>query len=192
MQHATLVGTLLPAPTRTIRLTLIAAGAIFVALCSQVAVPLWFTPVPLTGQTFGVLLTAFLLGGQLAAWSVTLYLFSGAMGLPVFAEFAGGWTRLLGPTGGYLVGFLLAAYLVGRLAERGWDRKPLTCGVAMLLGEGLIYLTGPAWLAKFVPGDKLLAMGFYPFIPGDLIKLALVAVALPSTWRWLRQDGDVQ
>ena len=190
MQRATLVGTLLPVSTRAIRVGLVVTGALAIALCSQIVIPLWFTPVPLTGQTFGVLLIAFLLGSELAVWSVGAYLSIGAMGLPVFAELTGGWARIAGPTGGYLIGFVLAAYLVGSLAERGWDRRVVSCCAAMLLGELVIYLPGLLWLGRFVPADKLLAMGLYPFIPGDLIKLALVMVALPAGWKLLRGNEE--
>jgi len=91
--------------------------------------------------------------------------------------------RLLGPTGGYLIGFVAAAYVVGALAERGWDRRLVTAALAMLAGEVAIYAFGLAGLARFLPPDQLLAAGLLPFIPGDLVKLALAALALPTAWR---------
>lgn len=190
MQQATLVETLVPASSRAGRMGLALSGSLFIALCSQVTIPLPFTPVPLTGQTFGVLLTALLLGRSLATWSVGVYLAGGAVGLPVFAGFSGGWGHLIGPTGGYLFGFLLAAVAVGWLAERGWDRRIGTCLLAMLLGEVLIYLPGLLMLSRFVPSDKLLMMGLIPFIPGDLIKIGGVALALPGGWKLVHKDGD--
>ncbi len=191
MHHATIVGTLLPVSKRATRVMLVTASVIFTALCAQVAIPLWFTPVPLTGQTFSVLLTALLLGSQMATWSMGLYLLCGAIGLPVFAGATGGLVRLMGPTGGYLLGFLLAVYLVGRLAERGWDRRLSSCLLALCLGELAIYISGLLWLSHFVPSGQLLAMGFYPFIPGDLIKIGLVTVALPSGWKLLNGGGEL-
>lgn len=166
------------------RLVLVALGSLLIALAAQVAVPLPFSPVPVTGQTFAVLLVGAALGARLGAATVALYLAEGLMGLPVFAPGGPpGPARLLGPTGGYLLGFVVAAYVVGALAERGWDRRLLTAALAMLAGEVAIYAFGLAGLARFVPADRLLAAGLFPFIPGDLAKLVLAALALPTAWR---------
>lgn len=166
------------------RLLLAVAGSALIALAAQVAVPLPFSPVPVTGQTFAVLLVGAAFGARLGAATVLLYVVEGVAGLPVFAPGGAiGPARLIGPTGGYLAGFVAAAYVVGALAERGWDRRLITAALAMLVGEIAIYAFGLAGLARFVPPDKLLGAGLLPFIPGDLVKLALAALALPAAWR---------
>jgi biotin transport system substrate-specific component len=141
--------------------------------------------VPLTGQTFAVLLVGALLGSRRGSLSLLAYLAEGAVGLPVFAGGSGGLARLWGPTGGYLVGFIAAARMVGWLCERGWDRRVRTAALAMLIGNGVIYLFGLPWLAHFVGAERVLALGLLPFMPGDLVKLALAALALPSGWKLL-------
>ncbi|MDJ0610102.1 MAG: biotin transporter BioY [Kiloniellales bacterium] len=178
------------------------AGSLFVALCSQITVPLW--PVPITGQTFAVLVIGMAYGWRLGSATLLLYLAQGALGLPVFAKFAGGAAVLMGPTGGYLVGFVLAAGLVGYLAERGWDRSVFATAAAMLLGNVLIYLPGLAWLALFYAGPgaqfvtatgaesavgAAVAAGALPFLLGDALKLALAAAALPLIWRGVARRG---
>ena len=150
---ATLATTLWPvtvAPGLRRSAILALLGSLFVAACSQIQVPLW--PVPITGQTFAVLVVGAAFGWRLGGATLALYLAEGAIGLPVFAKFSGGLAVLAGPTGGYLVGFVLAAALVGYLAERGWDRSPLSTALAMLAGNVLIYLPGLAWLAAFYAG----------------------------------------
>lgn len=172
--------------TRAWRLVLVVAGSLLIAGAAQVAVPLPFSPVPVTGQTFAVLLVGAAYGARLGASSVALYLAEGAMGLPVFAPGGPlGPARLAGPTGGYLLGFVAAAYVVGALAERGWDRSLVRAAMAMLAGEVAIYALGLVSLARFVPADRLLIAGLYPFIPGDLVKVVLAALALPAAWRLL-------
>ena len=111
-----------------------------------------------------------------------LYISEGLLGVPVFAGGSAGLLRLLGPTGGYLAGMMLAAYVTGSLAERGWDRRPLTAALAMLCGNLAIYLLGLPWLAHFVGAGHVLAAGLLPFIPGDLLKLAIAAMLLPTGW----------
>jgi biotin transport system substrate-specific component len=130
-----------------------------------------------------VLLVGASLGARLGAASVALYLVEGVAGLPVYAGGAAGLVRLTGPTGGYLVGFVAAAYLVGALSERGWDRRVWTAGLAMLAGEVVVYVFGLAWLSRFPLPVGLLDAGLVPFIAGDLYKLALAALALPVAWR---------
>ena len=167
---------------------LVVAGSGLVALSAQIEIRLLFTPVPITGQTFGVLLVGALLGSRRGAAALLLYLLEGSLGLPVFAGGGSGIAHLAGPTGGYLVGFVAGGSLVGWLAEIGWDRRPLTTLLAMALGNAAIYLFGLAWLARFVPSDRLLLAGMLPFLPGDSIKLLLAALLLPAGWailgRW--------
>lgn len=175
------------APDRVLwRAVLVIGGSILLALASQIAAPLPGSPVPVSGQTFAALLIGAALGSRLGATSVLLYLGAGALGLPVFTPGTSfGLARLFGPTGGYLLGFALAAFVVGSLAERGWDRKVWTAVLAMLAGEVVIYAVGLPWLARFVPAERLLDAGLIPFIAGDLYKLALAALALPLAWRFV-------
>lgn len=176
--------------TQLTRVLLALAGSLLIALAAQFAVPLPFSPVPVTGQTFAVLLVGAAFGSRLGAATVGLYLAEGIAGLPVFAPGGPmGPARLLGPSGGYLVGFVVAAYIVGALAERGWDRRLLTAALAMLVGEVAIYTFGLAGLARFVPVDQLVALGLLPFIPGDVVKLGLAAAVLPSAWHLLARAG---
>lgn len=162
---------------------LIVGGSLFVALSARIAIPLPFSPVPITGQTLAVLLVGALLGSRRGASALLLYLLEGAVGLPVFAGGMSGLAYMLGPTGGYLIGFVCAAFVAGLLAEKRWDRRPQKSALAMLLGNLVIYVCGLSWLARFVGVDKALALGFCPFIAGDLMKLALATVLLPSGWK---------
>ena len=154
---------------------------------AYLAVNLPFSPVPVTAQTLGVLLVAMLLGRVRGTAVVLAYLAEGAAGLPVFAGGKAGIAALLGPTGGYLIGFLVAAYIVGYLADRGWDKQLVKSIVAMSIGTALIFVCGLAQLSLFVPAKSLAAMGLYPFLPGALIKIALAAVLLPSTWKLIKR-----
>ncbi len=164
---------------------LILAFSVFVALTAKVQIPLW--PVPITLQTLAVLLTGAVLGSRRGALSLLLYLAEGAVGLPVFAGGAG-LAYVLGPTGGYLISYPIAAGLVGLLAERGWDRRPLWTALAMVLGNLVIYALGVTWLAVLLgdPGTAVV-QGMLIFIVGDLIKVALATFALPGGWVLARQ-----
>jgi len=140
--------------------------------------------VPITGQTLMVLLSGALLGSKKGALSQLIYLLGGIFGIPWFAR-GGGMVYLMSPTFGYILGFVLAAYFVGFLCEKGFDRKIKSSILAMLLGNILIYLPGLFWLSKFVGFEKALAIGLYPFIIGDLFKLLLASLILPFGWRLL-------
>ncbi|MFQ5879450.1 MAG: biotin transporter BioY [Dehalococcoidia bacterium] len=185
-QAATIAGALFPQRGIVRHVLLVAGGSAFVALSAQVRIHLPFTPVPITGQTFAVLLLGALLGSRLAGASLLTYFTEGVAGLPVFQGGNSGWAYIAGPTGGYIIGFIFAAYAVGWLAERGWDRWPWTTALAMLMGNVIIYLFGLPWLAHFVPDDKVFAFGLLPFIPGDTIKLLLAASLVPSGWMALQ------
>lgn len=158
-------------------------------LAAQVEIRLPGTPVPITGQTFAVLLTGALLGSRLGSLALIAYLAEGLAGLPVFAGGKGGLAPLMGPTGGYLLGFVVAAYVVGRLAERGWDRRFWTTTLARLAGNVVIYAAGVSWLARFVGPDQALSLGLLPFLPGDLLKLILAGALLPAGWRLIGKTG---
>jgi biotin transport system substrate-specific component len=154
-----------------------------------VSIRLPFTPVPITGQTLGVLLVGTALGWQRAGLALALYLAEGAVGLPFFAEGKGG-VEILGAasaTAGYLWGFLLAGILVGWLASRGWDRSWRSALGAMFLGEIVIYAVGIPWLMQALDVGVLEAfeLGLYPFVIGDTLKLLLAAGLLPGAWRLL-------
>jgi biotin transport system substrate-specific component len=167
---------------------LVVAFSLFVALSAQVAIPLPFTPVPITLQTFAVLLTGALLGSRLGAAALTLYLGEGALGLPFFQGGNGGWLYLaVSPTAGYLLAYPVAAFLTGRLAERGWDRKFPTAAAAIALGSAVVLFGGWLGLLRFYPVAEAFARGVMPFVAGDLVKIALAAAALPSGWALLRR-----
>lgn len=166
---------------------LVIGASLLTAAAAQLAIKLPWTPVEITGQTFVVLLTGAVLGARRAFLAQVLYLLEGASGLPVFAGGAGGAVYLTGPTAGYLIAFPFAAALTGWLAERGWDRHLLSTFAAMLLGSAVIFAAGLAGLSRFVPNDTLLAQGLLPFIPGDLVKSGLAALAFPAVWRIARR-----
>lgn len=167
--------------------TLVVLASLATAAAAQAEIRLPWTPVPVTGQTFAVLLSGIVLGARRAFLAQALYLLEGACGLPFFAGGAAGPLVLAGPTGGYLVAFPLAAFVTGSLAQRAWDRRPPTMFVTMLLGSTVIFAAGLAHLARFVPADRLLASGLVPFVAGDLVKSALAAFAFPIAWKFVRR-----
>jgi biotin transport system substrate-specific component len=164
---------------------LIVGASLVVALSAQIAIRLPFSPVPITGQTLVVLLVGALLGSRRGALSLMAYVLQGAVGLPVFANGASGLAYLLGPTGGYLVGFIAAAYVTGWLAERGWDRHMLFTALSMLAGTVAIYAFGLSWLSVYA-GRATIALGLLPFLVGDALKLVAAAILLPTGWKLLR------
>jgi len=186
----TLTGALLAPMDFVGSFALVVGFSLVTALAAQVAIPLPWTPVPITGQTFAVLLTGALLGSRLGALAMFAYLIEGAGGLPFFAAGGGGIQRLLfSPTSGYLLSYPAAAFLVGLLAERGWDRRFLTAAAAMALGSLVILLGGWAWLGRFVSPAAAFEAGVAPFLIGDVIKIALAAAVLPSGWVLLRKTS---
>ncbi|MBN1826482.1 MAG: biotin transporter BioY [Candidatus Eisenbacteria bacterium] len=179
----TLADLVLPRRGLLARGAAVLGGTLLIALSAQIAIP--FVPVPLTGQTFAVLLVAALLGGRLGAATMIAYLIEGAAGLPVFSGWSGGAARLFGPTGGYLIAFVPAAWIVGSLCERGWDRRFPTAALAMIAGNAVILLGGVAWLSLFTGVARAAAAGLVPFLAGDILKIVLAALALPAGWRLL-------
>ena len=167
-------------------LLLVTGASLLLAVSARITFYLPFTPVPVSGQTLAVLLTGTVLGSCRGLLSVVSYISLGVAGLPVFAGGAGP-GYLAGPTGGYLAGFAAAAYVTGWLAERGWDRKASTAALSMTAGNIMIYLFGLAWLSRLVEPDDLLQAGFYPFLAGDLLKIALATALLPAVWRVARR-----
>jgi biotin transport system substrate-specific component len=160
-------------------------GSLLLTASAKLAIPFW--PVPVTLQTLVVLCLGMVLGPKLGAAAVIAYLAQGAAGLPVFAgtpEKGIGIAYMVGPTGGYLLGFVVAAYVVGWLAERRWDRHVVGTVAAMVIGNVLIYSFGLAWLGQVVGWDKpVLDFGLKPFILGDLAKIVIAAALLPTLWR---------
>jgi biotin transport system substrate-specific component len=184
----TLADIALPRAGSLKNLLLIAGASALTALAAQIALPVPWSPVPITGQTWAVLLTGAVLGARRAFLAQALYLLEGACGLPVFAGGGLGLATLAGPTAGYLVAFPFAAALTGALAERGWDRRFPATAAAMLLGSAVILASGLAWLSRFVPAGQLLSAGLTPFVPGDLLKASLAALAFPAAWRAVGKD----
>jgi biotin transport system substrate-specific component len=188
----------LPTPqVRSMRIarevTLITGFALFTAALAQVRIPLGFTPVPVTGQTLAVLLAGASLGAWRGAGSQLLYWLLGMVGLPFYSNGTGGWSVATGPTMGYLVGFIVAAAVVGRLAEYRHDRRVLTSIAAMTMGSMIIYAFGAAWLAinlgiPLATGEQnAIALGVTPFLVGDVIKMCLAGMATASTWRFFNR-----
>ena len=193
MAHATPVISdvfLSPRPSALARLGLVVAGIALLVLAAKVKVPMW--PVPMTMQTFAVLTIGAAYGPSLGLLTVVGYLALGAIGLNVFAGdgSALGLAYMLGGTGGYLVGFVLAAALVGLLARRGWDRSVPGMAAALLIANACIYIPGLLWLGALHGWDKpILEWGLWPFLPGDVLKLALAALVIPGLWNLLRRAG---
>lgn len=159
-------------------------GSLVVAAAAHISVVQ--LPVPLTLQTLAVLAIGAAFGSRLGAAALTLYAAEGAAGLPVFSPTPDGYPGITGPTGGYIIGFILAAGLVGWLAERGWDRHIGKMLVATLLGAAVLYVPGLAWLSTFVGGlGKAVEYGFAPFWLADIIKAVVAALAFPLFWKLL-------
>ena len=176
-QNATLADAIIPRRNLLLDVALIVGYAALTGLSAQIAV--YINPaVPITGQTFAVLLSGAVLGSKRGTASMLVYLGAGVVGLPVFAPEG----AIAGASRGYLIGFVLAAAIVGYLVERGWGRNPLKLLAAMFMGEVAIYAVGLPWLALYVPGNKVLEWGLTPFIPGDAIKMVMAALAVPTAW----------
>jgi len=168
-------------------------GVCLLTLSAKIKVPFW--PVPMTMQTLVVLMLGMAYGSRLAAGTVFAYLLAGAAGLPVLAgtpERGIGLAYMIGPTGGFLVGFLAAAWVVGLLAERGWDRTFLKCAVAMVLGHLVISLSGVAWLAVLMGTAKAIDVGLMPFLASSALKTALGAACMPVLWRIVGRTSAAQ
>lgn len=187
----TLTGAVL-APLDWVRgLALIIAFSLLTALAAQVAIPTPWSDVPITGQTFAVLLTGALLGSRLGALAMIAYLIEGASGLPFFAAGGSGLARLtVSPWAGYLWSYPLAAFLTGWLSERGWDRRYLKAAAAMALGSLVILFGGMIWRFWFMSPEQAWLTGVVPFLPGDAIKIALAAAVLPSGWALLKRKSS--
>jgi biotin transport system substrate-specific component len=183
----TLMGAAL-APLDSVRSAgLVVVFSLFIAACAQFAIHIG--QIPITGQTFAVLLTGALLGSRLGAAAVIAYLIEGAIGLPFFAAGGAGLLRFFGPTGGYLVAFPAAAFITGAFAEHGWDKRYVTAVAAMAIGSVVIFLGGWAWFAVLTntPPVAAFKIAVAPFLLGDVIKIALGAAVLPTGWALLKK-----
>ena len=169
---------------------LVIVFSLFIAAMAQFTIPIG--PVPITGQSFAVLLTGALLGSRLGAAAVIAYLIEGALGLPFFAGGGAGIVRFLGPTGGYLVAFPAAAFITGAFAEHGWDKRYLSAAAAMAIGSAVIFLGGWAWYAILTntPPVTAFQIAVLPFLLGDVVKIALGAAVLPTGWTLLKRKAS--
>ncbi|MEM7631271.1 MAG: biotin transporter BioY [Pseudomonadota bacterium] len=172
------------AALRVKQAALVVLGVLALAVAAKISVPMW--PVPITMGTFAVLTIGAAYGARLGLATILAYMIIGALGFDVFAGSSAeafGLTYMMGGTGGYLVGYVLATVALGALAQRGWDRSVLWMALAMLVGNVLIYVPGLLWLSQLYGWDKpILAWGLTPFLLGDAIKLALAAAILPAAW----------
>jgi biotin transport system substrate-specific component len=164
---------------------LVVGAALFTAICAQISIPVPGSPVPVTGQTFAVLVAGAALGANRGAASMLLYMALGLIGLPVYSDGESGFQVIWGATGGYIVGFILAAYVIGRLAEARYDRAPVKALPVFAMGSILVFAIGVPWLA--VAADlslvRAIELGFVPFILGGIVKAAAAAAVLPAAWR---------
>jgi len=185
----TLTHRIFPRTAEWIRsLYLIVLGSLLIAALAQIEIVLPFTPVPITGQTFGVLLIGAALGSKRGVVAMILYITEGAMGLPFFAGGASGLGILTGATAGYLVGFVGATYVVGWLAEQGLERSVRTSIIPFIVGMVIIYACGLTWLSIIVGSfSKAITLGVVPFLLGDAIKLVAASLALPAAWKLVKE-----
>ena len=181
----TLTNAVLPKSNVLTKLLLVTGGALFLALLAQIAIPVPGSPVPVTGQTLGVLLLATAYGANMGAATFALYLLIGIAGAPVFANRDFGIERLIGPTGGYLIGMLIASWVLGALAGRKWDQRLRTALVTMLIGSLIIFTFGLIWLQQYTGKDWAwtFSAGLTPFIFGEILKIAIAGTALPTVWK---------
>ena len=189
-QPDTLIGAALAPLDWTRSVSLAVVFSLLTALAAQIVIPIG--PVPITAQTFAVLLTGALLGSRLGAMAMIAYLVEGASGLPFFYGGSGGIGHLLGPTGGYLIAFPAAAFITGAFAENGWDKRFLTAVAAMAVGSIVILLAGWAWFSVLMHTAALAAfkLSVAPHIIGDVIKILLAAAVLPTGWKLLRRSAS--
>ena len=186
----TLRGALISRSTVATKIALIVGGTAFLALLAQIAVPVPGSPVPVTGQTLGVLLLGSAYGASLGFTTFAAYLLVGFLGVPVFASGAHGLAPITGATGGYLVGMLIASLLTGYLAGRKWDQRIKTVIPTMLLGNLVIFSAGLIWLHHSIHATwaTTFKFGFTPFILGEVIKIAIASTTMPTLWRFVPKE----
>ena len=187
--HQPLIERLVPIRSQLLRVALqVLLGVALLAALAQLRFEIG--AVPVTGQTLGVLLIGAAYGAGLGGVTMVAYLLAGGLGLAVFSGGGAGWSFLAGTTGGYLLGFLPAAVVVGYLAQRGWDRSYLAMAGSMVIGNLIIYAFGLLWLSRFAPDfATTLQWGLWPFLAGDLLKLLVAVALLPTAWRFIGRSG---
>jgi biotin transport system substrate-specific component len=175
---------LIKSKSLTANVVIALSGSILLALLARLSIPVPFSPVPITGQTFGILFLGAMLGSRLGMLSVIAYISEGIIGLPVFAGGSAGFLSLLGPTGGYLIGFIPAVYLVGFLSEKGWTNKFTTTFITMIIGTLVIFIFGISWLSVTAGFGTALKIGLYPYLPGAAVKIILATIVVYSINRF--------
>ena len=175
---------LIKSKSLTMNLIIALSGSLLLALLARLSIPIPFSPVPITGQTFGILFLGTVLGSRLGILSVIAYILEGLVGLPVFAGGTAGFLYLFGPTGGYLIGFIPAIYLVGYLSEKRWTNNFTTTFLTMIFGTTIIFLFGVSWLAVTAGFETALSIGLYPYLPGAAVKIILATVIVYSINRF--------
>jgi biotin transport system substrate-specific component len=186
-QVSTLKSAFITRSTVASQISLILTGTVFLAVMAQIAFPIPGSPVPFTGQTLGVLLLGTAYGAGLGASTVAFYLLMGMAGAPIFSSGTSGIERIVGPTGGYLVGMLISSLVLGALAGRKWDQKIKTVIPTMIIGNLIIFAIGLLWLNQYTGQSWLWTFekGFTPFIFGEIIKIAIASTALPAVWKYV-------
>ena len=171
---------LIKSKSLTTNIVIALSCSIFLALLARLSMPVPFSPVPITGQTFGILFLGTVLGSRLGVLSVIAYISEGLVGFPVFAGGTAGFLYLLGPTGGYLIGFIPAVYLVGYLSEKRWTNKFTATIITMIFGTSIIFIFGISWLAITAGFGTALSIGLYPYLLGAAVKIILASVIVYS------------
>ena len=186
-QVSTLKSAFITRSTVASQISLILTGTVFLAVMAQIAFPIPGSPVPFTGQTLGVLLLGTAYGAGLGASTVAFYLLMGMAGAPIFSSGTGGIERIVGPTGGYLVGMFISSLVLGALAGRKWDQKIKTVIPTMIIGNLIIFAIGLLWLNQYTGQSWLWTFekGFTRFIFGEIIKIAIASTALPAVWKYV-------
>ena len=189
---SSLRASLLPHSSVLTNATLIAGGAIFLAALAQISIPVPGSPVPVTGQTLGVLLIGTTYGSGLGLATFAMYLLAGIAGAPVFAGASSGIEKITGATGGYLIGMMVATFLLGVLAKRQLDQRFLTALPTMLIGTITIFTFGLFWLHYFTGNDWnwTISAGLVPFIFGEILKIVIAGTSLPVVWRFVNKKSN--
>jgi len=190
MTNLTYADILLPIGKKSTMLynvVLVIAGSMLITLSAKISIPLSFSPVPVTMQTLAILLIGTLYGSKRGSLTVLAYISQGVMGIPVFAKAGSGFAYLLGPTGGYLVGFVFAAYITGYFAEKGWGRSFWKTALAMTIGTSFIFILGVSWLSLSIGLGKAVMIGLVPFVIGAITKIVIANALIPSGWKILEK-----
>jgi biotin transport system substrate-specific component len=167
--------------------TMVAFGVALISLAAKIQVPLWPNPTPVTLQTLAIFALSAAYGSRLAVATIMSYMLVGAFGVPVFAGPVAGPAYFAGPTGGYLAGFVVMAYITGLAADKGWSKSPFKIGGAMVAGEIIMLVMGALWMGYLFGSEKIIAWGVGPFVVTDFIKVAIAACVLPAIWGLMKK-----